>query len=60
VGVGHGPDALWGVIKGISDFADEDRTSAPKEVRQRRRDVACQNAVRFALGTVAAAMAPDA
>ncbi len=50
VGVGRGPDTLWGVIKGISDFADEERDRGGD--LKKSREHACQNAVRFTLGMV--------
>jgi adenosylhomocysteine nucleosidase len=48
IGVGRGDLPLWGVIKGVSDFADEARVEHLKNSRK----VACENAVRFALGVV--------
>src|SRR5262249_8118725 len=36
---------LWAVVKGISDFADEERDG----IIERTRPLACQNAVRFVL-----------
>lgn len=48
VGVGGGSDPRWGVIKGISDFADEHRASHIAESRV----VAANNAARFALGAL--------
>ena len=36
---------LWAVVKGISDFADEDRDG----IIELTRALACQNAVRFVL-----------
>lgn len=50
VGVSAAPqtDSIWGVIKGISDFADDRRDRDLK----RGRIIACMNAVRFALGAV--------
>ncbi len=48
VGVGRGPDVLWGVIKGISDFADEEHRRHHDFGKS--RESACQNAVRFTLG----------
>ena len=50
VGVSTAPqtDSTWGVIKGISDFADDNRHA---DLR-RSRTIACTNAVRFALGAV--------
>jgi adenosylhomocysteine nucleosidase len=55
VGVGRGRETLWGVVKGISDFADEDRKGHLKEPRE----IACRNAVRFALGVVLKATSRD-
>lgn len=48
VGVVGGEDPSWIVIKGISDFADEQRAASLAEWRTS----ACANAVRFALGVV--------
>jgi len=48
VGVGRGPGVLWGVIKGISDFADEEHHRHNDFKKSRER--ACQNAARFTLG----------
>ena len=41
-------DPAWIVVKGISDFADEDRDS----VIERNRPVACRNAADFVLGAL--------
>lgn len=57
VGVGKGADVLWGVIKGISDFADESRRQ--KEIFKESRRIACQNAVHFTLGMVLHSMAGE-
>lgn len=48
VGVGLQAPAQWGVIKGISDFADETRN----EHLPQTRPIACTNAARFALGAM--------
>jgi len=42
------PASIWGVIKGISDFADDNRHKDLK----RSRTIACTNAIRFAVGAV--------
>lgn len=39
---------LWAVVKGISDFADEDRDGIIETTRQ----LACENAVRFVLSAL--------
>jgi adenosylhomocysteine nucleosidase len=48
-------DPVWCVVKGISDFADEDRDS----VIQVNRPIACRNAASFVLSALANDAATD-
>lgn len=44
----------WIVVKGVSDFADEARRSAPKSQVKDAQRLACENAATLVLGALAA------